>query len=268
GGGSDHICPHHATETAQCMCNWHTPLANVWMHTGMLTIDGEKMSKSLGNFYTLKEVLDKYPADALRLLMLQTHYRSPLDFSFERLEGSVGTLDRLKSCVKNLRWAAKAAPEDGELNDADHELTRAVREAQAEFTAQMDDDFNTAGGLAAIFGLVTAANTYLTKAGEDISTAATLRAADALEELSGVLGINLAADEEEGLPAELVDLAKKEAGYAGTSPEEAADALIEARAAARKAKNWAVADAIRDGITSLGLVLEDTAAGTRLTKKD
>ena len=268
GGGSDLIFPHHENETAQCMCNWHTPLANVWMHTGMLTIDGEKMSKSLGNFYTLKEVLDKYPADALRLLMLQTHYRSPLDFSFERLEGSVGTLDRLKSCVKNLRWAAKAAPEDGELNDADHELTRAVREAQAEFTAQMDDDFNTAGGLAAIFGLVTAANTYLTKAGEDISTAATLRAADALEELSGVLGINLAADEEEGLPAELVDLAKKEAGYAGTSPEEAADALIEARAAARKAKNWAVADAIRDGITSLGLVLEDTAAGTRLTKKD
>lgn len=267
GGGADLVFPHHENETAQCMCNWHTALANCWMHTGMLTIDGEKMSKSLGNFYTLKEVLDKYPADALRLLMLQTHYRSPLDFSFERLEGSVGTLERLKSCVKNLRWAAKNAPQDGELNDLDRALTKAVREATAEFTAQMDDDFNTAGGLAAIFGLVTAANTYLTDAGEDISTAATLRAADALEELSDVLGIDLSGQEGQGLPPELVGLAKEQAGYAGEDPEEAAQALLGARQEARKAKNWALADAIRDGITALGLVVEDTAAGARLSKK-
>ncbi len=267
GGGQDLIFPHHENETAQCMCNWHTPLANVWMHTGMLTIDGEKMSKSLGNFYTLKEVLDKYPADALRLLMLQTHYRSPLDFSFERLSGAIGTLERLKSCVKNLKWAAKNAPQDGGLSDHDRALTKAVKEAQASFTAQMDDDFNTAGGLAAIFGLVTAGNTYLSEAGSDTSTAAALRAADALVELSCVLGIDLSSKDSEGLPSELIDLAKRYTDFDGDDPVEAAQALIETRQNARKAKQWDTADAIRDGIAGLGLVIEDTQAGARLRKK-
>ena len=110
GGGQDLQFPHHENEYAQAVCCWHEPLANVWMHTGMLLIDGEKMSKSLGNFYTLKEVLDKYPADAVRLLMLQTHYRSPLDFSFDRLDGAVGTLERIRGTVANLRWATRLPP--------------------------------------------------------------------------------------------------------------------------------------------------------------
>lgn len=264
GGGQDLQFPHHENEYAQACCCWHEPLANVWMHTGMLLIDGEKMSKSLGNFFTLKEVLDKYPADAVRLLMLQTHYRSPLDFSFDRLDGAVGTLERIRGTVANLRWAAESSPQDGELNDADRTLGAEIDKATAEFTRQMDDDFNTAGALAAIFGLVTAANTYLADAGEDTSTAVALRASDALVELLGVLGVESVRPAETALPHELVDLAAKEAGYAGDDPEEAADALVAARAEARAAKNWAVADAIRDGIAALGLVVEDTAAGTRI----
>ncbi len=262
GGGADLVFPHHENETAQAMCAWHEPLANLWMHTGMLRVNGEKMSKSLGNFYTLKEVLDRYPADAVRLLMLQTHYRAPLDFSFDRLEGAVGTLERLRTCEKNLLWASKNGS-GGE--GCDDELLSAVREAHEEFTRQMDDDFNTAGGLAAIFSLVTSANTYLADTGTAAGGEAASAAANVLAELAGVLGITLAAEEDE-LPAELVGLAEQYAGYRGSSATEAADALIAARQAARKAKDWGSADGIRDAIAGLGLVLEDTAAGSRLRR--
>ena len=265
GGGQDLIFPHHENETAQAMCAWDHVLANYWMHTGMLRVNGDKMSKSLGNFFTLKEILDKYPADAVRLLMLQTHYRSALDFQTDQLDGAVGTLERLRTCVKNLRWAANNAPEDGNLTEGDRALAKACDAAQAEFVRQMDDDFNTAGGLAAIFELVTAANKYLAEAGETIATAPALRAADTLCELADVLGVELDAAES-SLPAELVDLARERAGYAGADPEEAAEVLLSARQAARKAKDWGTADAIRDGITALGLVVEDTPAGARLSR--
>ena len=268
GGGADLIFPHHENETAQAMCAWDKALANTWMHAGMLRVDGEKMSKSLGNFYTLKEVLDKYPADAVRLLMLQTQYRAPLDFSFERLDGTVGTLERLQTCVRNLRWAAQNAPQDGELNETDRTLGRTIDEAHEDFCRQMDDDFNTAGGLAAVFALVTAANTYLADAGDNAATAVCLRAADMLCELAEVMGIDLAAGSEgEELPAELVALAAEHAAYQGDSAAEAAEALLSARQAARAAKDWGRADAIRDGIAALGLVVEDTASGARLHKK-
>ncbi|WP_277259972.1 cysteine--tRNA ligase [Olegusella massiliensis] len=266
GGGADLVFPHHENETAQAYCAWGQPLAHTWMHTGMLRVEGEKMSKSLGNFYTLKEVLDKYPAGAVRLLMLQTHYRSPLDFSFERLDGAVGTLERLQTCVKNLRWAAQNAPQDGTLTQQDRTLGTAIDEAHREFVIQMDDDFNTAGGLAAIFALVTAANSYLDAAGAEISTALALRASDAIIELAEVLGIELSRNEEE-LPAGLIDLAREQAGYAGDSATEAAEALLAARQVARTQKNWGIADAIRDGIAALGLVVEDTSAGARLRTK-
>ena len=265
GGGQDLQFPHHENEYAQAVCCWHEPLANVWMHTGMLLIDGEKMSKSLGNFYTLKEVLDKYPADAVRLLMLQTHYRSPLDFSFDRLDGAVGTLERIRGTVANLRWAAEnSCASARELTDADRAFGAAVDEASAEFVRQMDDDFNTAGALAALFGLVTKANTYLDEAGAEAAGAVALRASDALVELLGVLGVESVRPSTAELPHELVELASAQAGYEGDDASEAAEALVAARAEARAAKNWAVADAIRDGIAALGLVVEDTAAGTRI----
>ena len=261
GGGSDLSFPHHENEAAQASCAWHEPLANIWMHTGMLQVSGDKMSKSLGNFHTLKEVLDRYPANAVRLLMLQTHYRSPLDFSFERLDGVAGTLERLEGSVTNLRWAASHASGAGD----DDALDAAVATARAEFAEAMDDDFNTAGGLAAIFGLMTAANTYLDDAGADASAAACTAAADALVELAGVLGIMLGEAAGEALPEELVGLA---AEHAGDSAAEAAEALLAARQEARAEKDWARADAIRDAIAALGLAIEDTAAGARLKAKE
>ena len=265
GGGSDLVFPHHENETAQATCAWGAPLANIWMHTGMLRVEGEKMSKSLGNFYTLKEVLDKYPADAVRLLMLQTHYRAPLDFSFTHLEGTVGLLGRIRTCVANLRWAAENATAT-ESCDRDRALAAAADAARKEFEAQMDDDFNTAGALAAIFSLVTGANTYLAEAGAAASCGVCLRVADAICELGEALGITFGAAEEE-LPAALVDLAREYAAYEGESPKEAAEVLLARRAEARAAREWAVADAIRDGITALGLIVEDTAQGARLKAK-
>ncbi len=266
GGGQDLVFPHHENETAQAMCAWGTALANTWMHTGMLRVNGDKMSKSLGNFFTLQEILDRYPADAVRLLMLQTHYRSSLDFQTDQLDGAVGTLERLRTCVKNLRWAAEhAAAGDGALSEADRALSAAASDAQASFVRQMDDDFNTAGGLAAIFELVTVANRYLDEVGGRTATAVTLRAADTLVELAEVLGLTLEASASE-LPDELVELAHEHAGYEGTSPDAAAEALLAARQQARANKDWGTADAIRDALTALGLVLEDTAAGARLRR--
>lgn len=268
GGGSDLIFPHHENECAQATSCWHEPLANLWMHTGMLRVDGEKMSKSLGNFYTLKEVLDRYPADALRLLMLQTHYRSPLDFSFSRLEGTCQSLERLRGTVKNLKWAAEQS-EDASGQDAQavQELAAAIDEARSAFVGAMDDDFNTSAALAAIFALATKANTYLDQAKNQVSTSVTLRAMDTLIELLGVLGVESVRPANDEYPLEVVELAREVAGYEGNDPTEAVSALIEARAQARQEKNWATADAIRDGISALGLVVEDTAAGTRITRQ-
>ncbi len=266
GGGSDLAFPHHENECAQATCAWHEGFANTWMHTGMLLVDGEKMSKSLGNFFTLAEVLEQHSAAALRLLMLQTSYRSPLDFSWERLEGAENSLTRIAGTVENLRWAADNATGAADEAVADAFAAKAAA-ARATFKECMDDDFNTAGGLAAIFSLVTTSNSYLDAAGDAPACAVCLRAADTLCELSGVMGVTLSRKAADELPHELVDLARDQAGYEGDSAEEAADALLAARQEARAQKNWAVADAIRDGIAALGLVVEDTAAGARVHRK-
>ena len=272
GGGSDLVFPHHENENAQAEAAWGTPIANLWMHSGMLRVDGEKMSKSLGNFHTLKEVLDRYPADALRLLLLQTHYRSPLDFSFERLEGAQGAWERIKNTVSALAWASRddatgAASEPGSAEEPTAVLASAIDEARTEFMGAMDDDFNTAGAIGALFTLATKANTYLAEVGEGAQSNVARAAADALVELFGILGISV-APEEATLPAELVDLAMELAGVAADTPEEAAEALISARANARKARDWATADAIRDRISALGLVVEDTPTGSRVVRRE
>lgn len=278
GGGQDLVFPHHENETAQAMCAWDAPLAHTWMHTGMLRVNGEKMSKSLGNFYTLKEVLDKYPTNAVRLLMLQTHYRAPLDFSFDRLDGTLGTIERLESCVHNLLWAAEntgelaiapaAAPSaETDADDVDVEFKAAIAAARNEFVAQMDDDFNTAGGLAALFTLVSSANTYLDKHAGQVVPELARDAAQTITELLGVLGIELQSQDKSDLPAELLDLAKQYASYDGNDIAEAAKLVLDARTSARAKKNWSLADAIRDALAELGLIVEDTAAGPRLTHK-
>lgn len=266
GGGGDLAFPHHENECAQATCCWHQGFANVWMHTGMLRVDGEKMSKSLGNFYTLKEVLDAHSAAALRLLMLQTHYRSPLDFSWERLEGAENSLARIATCVENLRWAVShveaGADVDAELAD---KLRAATDAAIVEFESQMNDDFNTAGAIAAYFSLVTEANTYLEQAAGAADVEAATACAMSILGAFSVLGIDLPVKRAD-LPIALIDIAKDVAGYDGDDVDVAAEAILAVRAEARAAKDWARADAIRDGLKELDLVIEDTAAGSRIKR--
>ena len=266
GGGSDLAFPHHENECAQATCAWHEGFANAWMHTGMLLVDGEKMSKSLGNFFTLEEVLEKHSAAALRLLMLQTHYRSPLDFSFERLEGAENSLARIAGTVENLRWAASHVA-DGAAVDADlaAKLVAATEAASAEFEAQMNDDFNTAGAVAAYFQLVTEANTYLDAAGSAADEEACVACAASILSAFSILGVELPVKRAD-LPLALVGIAEELVGYEGGDVDEAASAVLAARAEARAAKDWARADAIRDAVQALGLVIEDTAAGSRLKR--
>lgn len=268
GGGSDLVFPHHENESAQACCRWHEPLANLWMHTGMLRVDGEKMSKSLGNFHTLKEVLDRYPADAVRLLMLQTHYRSSLDFSFERLDGCVGALERLRTTARNLRWAAENSDGSSCGGDAAQALSDAIDAARDGFTSAMDDDFNTSSALAAVFSLANQANAYLDAAGAGACTSTLLRASDTLVELLEVLGLESVRPQADPLPAGLVDVARDLVGFDGDDVDGAVAALVDVRAAARAAKDWARADAIRDAVSDLGLVVEDTQAGTRITRQE
>ena len=179
GGGSDLAFPHHENECAQATCAWHQGFSNTWMHTGMLLVDGEKMSKSLGNFFTLAEVLEQHSAAALRLLMLQTSYRSPLDFSWERLEGAENSLTRIAGTVENLRWAANHATADAD-EAASEAFADKAAETRAAFKECMDDDFNTAGAMGAVFGFVTECNQYLEQAGDAADKAAALAAADTL----------------------------------------------------------------------------------------
>ena len=264
GGGSDLAFPHHENECAQATCAWHEGFANTWMHTGMLLVNGEKMSKSLGNFFTLDEVLAEHSAAALRLLMLQTHYRSPLDFSWERLEGAENSLARIAGTVENLRWAAAHAA--GAPDSAAAEVLTAdfARYGEA-FTGCMDDDFNTAGAIAAVFEAVTRANQYLeaTQAAGAVDEGAALQAASWIADALSVLGIELPEPREE-LPLGLLGVAAGLVGYTGDDVDVAATKILEARAEARAAKDWARADAVRDQLRDMGLVIEDTAAGSRI----
>ena len=264
GGGSDLAFPHHENECAQATCAWHEGFANTWMHTGMLLVDGEKMSKSLGNFFTLEEVLDKHSAAALRLLMLQTHYRSPLDFSWERLEGAENSLARIAGTVRNLTWAADHA--DGEPDaELAAGLTVAMERAAAEYEACMNDDFNTAGAVAAYFQLVTEANTYLDQAAGAVDPEAARVCGAVIAGALAQLGVEL-PQQEEPLPVGLLGVAAGLVGYTGDDVDEAAERILAARAEARAAKNWELADAIRDQLRDMGLVIEDTAAGSRLKR--
>ena len=264
GGGSDLAFPHHENECAQATCAWHEGFANTWMHTGMLLVDGEKMSKSLGNFFTLEEVLEKHSAAALRLLMLQTHYRSPLDFSWERLEGAENSLERIATCVENLMWAANHASGEADA-DRGAALIAAAERAAAEFEASMDDDFNTAGAVAAYFQLVTEANTYLDEVGGAADAEACMACAAGIAGAFSVLGVGLREPKEE-LPVGLLGVAAGLVAYTGDDVDEAAERILAARAEARAAKNWELADAIRDQLRDMGLVIEDTAAGSRLKR--
>ncbi len=208
----DLVFPHHENERAQSEAACGCTFANHWMHSGMLQINAEKMSKSLGNFMLLHDVLDETRPAALRMLMTQTHYRSPLDFSVDRLNEADAALTRIENAVKNMDWLAGNA-QDGAPDAVD-------AQALAEAVAQANGAF---------------------------------------------IDVETDMAEETNYPAEVVALAADLAGYGGASPEEAVEALLEARALARKEKNWCLADGVRDGLAGLGFVIEDTPQGARVT---
>ena len=196
--------------------------------------------------------------------MLQTHYRSPLNFGDERLKEAAASLERITTVVRNLRWSAQnAAPSEGIDVSA---CVSAREKMRADFIEAMDDDFNSAGALAAIFTFVSFCNRFLeeNKAMGDAAREAALANAEAIEELLGVLGISLAHEETIENADEVCALAKELAGYEGEDAQEAVEALLASRQEARSAKDWARADAVRDGLAGLGFTIEDTPNGARV----
>ena len=269
GGGADLVFPHHENERAQSEAACGCEFAHHWMHGGMLQINGEKMSKSLDNFFLLRDILETVDPNVLRFLMLQTHYRSPLDFSDERVDEAGVALERIRNACKNLDWAIQTAQGDANVVDAE-EVSTLLRETQLAFIVAMDDDFNSPKALGEVFDFVAKANALV--AGKTISAAdAQLvgQVRDLIVELLGVFGVVIAADEGEeakdsGYPAEVIALAAELAAYDGADSAAAVQALLDARAAARANKDWGLADAVRDRMAELGFTIMDTPQGARV----
>lgn len=267
GGGADLVFPHHENECAQSTCAYDEGFANYWMHSGMLQINSEKMSKSLGNFLLLHEVLEQARPEALRMLMLQTHYRSPLDFSAERLDEADAALTRIENALGNAQWLCSNADALADAAIDQAELAAKVAQAREGFTASMDDDFNAPAALGAIFTLVSELNQQCAHV-EKLNIAdaeQVMNAHDAIVELLGVLGLQLTDQTSDAYPIEVVALAADIAFYGGSDPMEAVEALIEARARARSNKDWATADKVRDGLIELGFIIEDTPQGAKVS---
>lgn len=270
GGGADLLFPHHENERAQSEAACGCRFANYWMHGGMLQINAEKMSKSLGNFKLLRDVLQTTHPAVLRFLMLQTHYRSPLDFSEERLTEAEAGLMRIANAVKALDWALENVAADIPSPLDIREIAEQIRKARMSFIIAMDDDFNTCEALGVVFGLIGETNARIVGKTISLSDVPAVRDARALiVELMGVFGIDLvefcSAQSESCYPMEVVGLAAGLADYTGSDAAAAVDALLAARAEARSAKDWNRADAVRDGLADLGFAIEDTPQGARVT---
>ncbi|MGI6217048.1 MAG: cysteine--tRNA ligase [Coriobacteriales bacterium] len=264
GGGVDLVFPHHENEIAQAECAEGKKFCNYWMHAGMLLVDSEKMSKSLGNFLLLKDVLETLDPRVLRVLMLQTHYRSPLDYSKERLDEASASFDRIATTLRNIEWEVAHASEDNEPSDS-QALLDSISNCETRYVEAMDDDFNTAAALGEVFTLVSDANAFIAGGINPSDVDAANAAHDAICDLMGRFGIDMVGEAEgSDWPDGILDLASKLAGYDGSDKQEAARVLLDARAEARKAKNWGLADQIRDELGDLGFTVEDTPAGARL----
>ena len=238
-GGEDLIFPHHENEIAQSEAANDKTFANYWMHNGFLNIDNKKMSKSLGNFFTVREIGEKYDLQVLRFFMLSAHYRSPINFSAELMEASKNGLERIITCAERLKELMGKVSGDA-LTETEQENKKSVDELVAKFEAAMDDDFNTADAVSAIFELVKLANST---ANEESSKAYVELLAGTIAKLSDVLGI----------------ITERKAEVLDSEVEE----LIAARQQARKEKNFALADEIRGRLLDMGIVLEDTREGVK-----
>ena len=238
-GGEDLVFPHHENEIAQSECCNGKQFARYWMHNAFLNIDNKKMSKSLGNFFTVREIGEKYDLQVLRFFMLNAHYRSPLNFSAELMESSKNALDRIITCVEQLKHLLETAPQ-GEKTEKEKELEAEIQGYVKKYEESMEDDFNTADAIAAIFELVKFSNTQTSgeSTGEFVK-----ELLDTIVHLSDVLGL----------------LVNKEAEVL----DEDIERLIEERQTARKEKNFKRADEIRDQLADMGIILKDTREGVQ-----
>ena len=238
-GGEDLIFPHHENEIAQSECANGKTFANYWMHNAFLNIDNRKMSKSLGNFFTVREISEKYDLQVLRLFMLSAQYRSPLNFSADLMEASKNSLERIRTAAEHQADCLKAAKE-GEMTAEEKQNQAAVEELVQKFETAMEDDFNTADAISAIFEIVRLSNSTISEA----STKAYVSyVKETMDKLCDVLGI-ITEKKEEILDSEVEDLIAK-------------------RQQARKDKNFALADEIRGQLLDMGIILEDTREGVK-----
>ncbi len=238
-GGEDLIFPHHENEIAQSEAANGREFAKYWMHNGFLNIDNKKMSKSEGNFFTVRDISEKYDLQVLRFFMLSAHYRSPLNFSAELMEAAKNGLERIVTCVSNLNFLLKNA-KDGEMTEAEQKLAEEAKGFTRQFDEAMDDDFNTADAISAIFDLVKFANTHVA---EEAGKAFVQAVKEEIVLLSDICGL-IVDKKEEILDAQIEE-------------------LIQERQAARKARDFARADEIRDTLAAQGIILEDTREGVK-----
>lgn len=241
-GGLDLIFPHHENEIAQSECFTGKPFADYWMHNGYINVDNVKMSKSLGNFFTVRDVAEIYGYEPIRYLMISSSYRSPINYSVDIIEQCKASLTRLYTCRDNLDFELKNAPEGA----ADSEITRQIDKRQEQFNSALDDDLNTADGIAAVFDLVRDINSLVVGKGADRGTVE--YAIKIFDTLTGVLG--------------LVYNRKVQ------TPDAEIDSLVEQRNRARAEKNWAEADSVRDKLKAMGVIIEDTPMGVKWHRAD
>lgn len=244
-GGQDLIFPHHENEIAQSECAHGVTFANYWMHNGYINIDNKKMSKSLGNFFTVREIAEEFDYEVMRFFMLSAHYRSPINFSKTLMESSKSALDRIYNCISDLEFAKDNANEREALSQAEEKFIEKIKELRQKFIDAMDDDLNTADAISAIFEIVSEANKTVTIE-NDFSKKTIELAVSEIRELGGVLGL-LQKKNDSGEDAEI-------------------SALLEERRAAREAKNWAKSDEIRDKLREMGIIVKDTPQGQQITK--
>ena len=242
-GGQDLIFPHHENEIAQSECCNGAPFAHYWMHNGFITVDKVKMSKSLGNFFTVRDVAEQFGYEPIRYLMISCQYRSPINYSFDAIEQCKASLERLYTCRDNLDFALQNAKDEAGENDA--AIIAQIDKRKQSFIDAMEDDLNTADALGSVFELVRDLNTSVNEGVQ--SKALVEYAIQVFDELTGVLGLLYNRKQKDDLDSEI-------------------EALIEQRTAARKAKNWAEADRIRDELKARGIILEDTPQGVKWHK--
>lgn len=242
-GGQDLSFPHHENEIAQSeACNGAT-FANYWMHNGYITINNEKMSKSKGNFFTVRDILNEYDGEVIRFFLLSGHYRNPINFSDLLMEQAKAGLERITNLRDNLKYLAGL--KKGEFTAQEKEFLDSLSKYQDEFVAAMEDDLNTADAITAIFEMITAINTYIRN---DCSSAFAEEALKVLLKFSNVLGLLEADSKEEEISDEIKN-------------------LIEERQNARKEKNFARADEIRDLLREKGITLKDTPQGVQIIRE-